>query len=213
MPKAKLYRFAQLDDPPQEVELPEEVFSGPVHRDLLWRAVRVYLLNQRQGTAKAKTRGEVAGGGRKPWRQKGVGRARHGSIRSPIWRHGGVTFGPQPGKRRLTLPKKMRRRALRAALAARAQEQRVLVIDSLDFPRPRTKDGRQVLEKLSCPESTLVVLSPQEWEVRRIKSFSNLPRVECVRADSLTTHQVLAHEHLLFTQQALAALVRRLSHA
>lgn len=212
MPKAKLYRFANLDDPPQEVELPE-VFSGPIKRDLLWRAVRVYLLNQRQGTAKAKTRAEVAGGGRKPWRQKGVGRARHGSIRSPIWRHGGVTFGPLPGKRRLALPKRMRRQALISALAARAQEERVLLIDSLDFPRPRTKDGRRVLEKLSCPESTLVVLSPDEWEIRRTKSFSNLPRVECVRADSLTTYQVLAHENLLFTEKALDALARRLSHA
>jgi len=210
MPKAKLYRFDALDAGPEEIEVPAEVFGGPVHKDLLYRAVRVFLANQRQGTAKAKTRGEVSGGGRKPWRQKGTGRARHGSIRSPIWRHGGVTFGPRPHKVRLSLPKRMRKKALISALSARLQEGGLAVIDRLGFPRPRTKDGIMLLRKLECPERTLVVVAPDEYRVPVVKSFSNIPGVSCMRSDFLSAYHVLAHEGLLVTKGALDALVGRL---
>jgi large subunit ribosomal protein L4 len=213
MLKAKLYRFEALDAEPEEVEIPEELFGAPVKHDLLYRAVRVYLANQHQGTAKAKTRGEVAGGGRKPWRQKGTGRARHGSIRSPIWRHGGVTFGPVPRRVRLELPKKMRRRALISALSARYREGGLALIDKLAFPRPRTKDGIAVLEKTALPTKTLVVVAPEEYRMEVSKSFSNIPGVECVRADFLSTYQVLAHQGLLLTLGAVEALRGRLSHA
>ena len=213
MPKAKLYRFEALDAGPEEVEVPEELFGAPVNRDLLYRAVRIYLTNQRQGTAKAKTRGEVAGGGRKPWRQKGTGRARHGSIRSPIWRHGGVTFGPVPRKVRLSLPKRMRRKALVSALSARCQDGCLVLVDRLGFERPRTKDGLRFLSQVECPKSTLVVVAPQEWRVEVTKTFSNIPGVECVRSDFLSTYHVLAHEGLVMTQGAVEALSGRLSHA
>ena len=213
MPKAKLYRFDALDAGPEEVEVPEALFGGPVNRDLLYRAVRIFLLNQKQGTAKAKTRGEVAGGGRKPWRQKGTGRARHGSIRSPIWRHGGVTFGPRPRKVRLSLPKKMRRKALISALSARCQEGGLLLIDRLGFERPRTKDGIELLAKLSCPEKTLIVVSPDEHRVEVTKTFSNIPGVACVRSDFLSPYHVIVHDGLLMTQGAVEALAGRLSDA
>ncbi|MCD5407813.1 50S ribosomal protein L4 [Candidatus Bipolaricaulota bacterium] len=212
MPKAKLYRFHALDAGPGEVEVPEALFGGPIHQDLLYRAVRVYLMNQRQGTAKAKTRGEVAGGGRKPWRQKGTGRARHGSIRSPIWRHGGVTFGPVPHKVRLALPKKMRRKALVSALSARCQAGRLVLIDKLGFERPRTKEGLALLEKLASPRKTLVVVAPEEWRVEVTKTFSNIPGVECVRSDFLAAYHVLAYEGLLMTERAVETLARRLGH-
>ncbi|MFN3346766.1 MAG: 50S ribosomal protein L4 [Candidatus Bipolaricaulaceae bacterium] len=213
MPKAKLYRFADPEKEPVEVELPPEVFGAEVSEDLLWRAVRAYLLNQRQGTASTKTRGEVRGGGRKPWPQKHTGRARHGSIRSPIWRHGGVTFGPKPKDWDVELPKTMRRKALVSALSARAQEERVWLIDRLGFPRPKTKEALVLLSRLGLPEKTLVVVAPEEYQVPVYKSFSNIPGVECHRADLLTAYHVLEHEGLLLTEKGLEALVRRLSHA
>ncbi len=213
MPKAKLYRFDDPEKEPVEVELPPEVFGAEVSEDLLWRAVRTYLLNQRQGTASTKTRGEVRGGGRKPWPQKHTGRARHGSIRSPIWRHGGVTFGPKPKDWDVELPKTMRRKALISALSARAQEERVWLIDRLGFARPKTKEALVLLSRLGLPEKTLVVVAPEEYQVPVYKSFSNIPGVGCHRADLLTAYHVLEHEGLLITEKGLEALLRRLSHA
>ena len=209
MPKAKLYRWDDLGAEPEEVEVPEELFGAEVNQDLLWRAVRVYLYNQRRWTASTKTRGEVRGGGRKPWPQKHTGRARHGSIRSPIWRGGGVVFGPKPIKRRLELPRKMRRKALISALSARAQEGNLVLIDKLGFERPRTKEGIRVLEAVGCPEKTLVVVATDEYTVPVYKSFSNIPGVECVRTDGLSVYNVLNHRHLLMTQRAVEEMERR----
>lgn len=213
MPKAKLYRFDDLEAEPVEVELPPEVFGVEVSPDLLWRAVRTHLFNLRQGTASTKDRGEVSGGGRKPWPQKHTGRARHGSIRSPLWRHGGVTFGPKPRDWDLDLPKKMRRKALACALSARAQEGQIWLIDRLGFQRPHTKEAIALLSRLGLPEKTLVVVAPDEYQVPVFKSFSNIPGVECHRADLLTAYEVLEHDAVLLTERAVEALTRRLSHA
>ncbi len=213
MPKAKLYRFDEVTAEPVEVELPPEVFGAEVSVDLLWRAVRTYLSNKRQGTASTKDRGEVSGGGRKPWPQKHTGRARHGSIRSPLWRHGGVTFGPKPRDWDLDLPKKMRRKALICALSARAQEGQIRLIDRLGFQKPRTKEAVALLSRLGLPQKTLVVVAPEEYQIPVYKSFSNIPGVECHRADLLTAYEVLDHDALLLTERAVEALTRRLSHA
>ncbi len=213
MPKAKLYRFDEVTAEPVEVELPPEVFGAEVSVDLLWRAVRTYLSNKRQGTASTKDRGEVSGGGRKPWPQKHTGRARHGSIRSPLWRHGGVTFGPKPRDWDLDLPKKMRRKALICALSARAQEGQIWLIDRLGFQKPRTKEAVALLSRLGLPQKTLVVVAPEEYQIPVYKSFSNIPGVECHRADLLTAYEVLDHDALLLTERAVEALTRRLSHA
>ncbi|MGC9529717.1 MAG: 50S ribosomal protein L4 [Candidatus Bipolaricaulaceae bacterium] len=212
MPKAKLYQFADLDAPPQEVELPAAAFGQPVNRDLLYRAVRVELANRRQGTAQAKSKAQVSGGGRKPWRQKGTGRARHGSIRSPLWRHGGVIFGPRAGSTRLALPKRMRRQALACALSARLAEGELRLVDALAFPRPRTKDGLALLEKLGCTDKTLVVVAPQEYGLAVVRSFSNLPGVTCVRSDALTPYRVVEHPQLVLTQAAAQQLAERVDH-
>lgn len=213
MPKAKLFRFDDPQAEPVEVELPPEIFGVEVSLDLLWRAVRTHLSNLRQGTASTKDRGEVSGGGRKPWPQKHTGRARHGSIRSPLWRHGGVTFGPKPRDWDLDLPKKMRRKALACALSARAQEGQIWLIDRLGFQKPRTKEALSLLSRLGLPEKTLVVVAPEEYEIPVYKSFSNIPGVECHRADLLTAYEVLEHEAVLLTERAVEALARRLSHA
>mgnify|MGYP001147681903 CR=1 FL=1 len=213
MPKAKLFRFDDAQAAPGEVELPPEIFGVEASADLLWRAVRAHLLRRRQGTASTKGRGEVSGGGRKPWPQKHTGRARHGSIRSPLWRHGGVTFGPKPRDWDVDLPKNMKRQALRCALSARAQEGMVFLIDRLGFARPRTKDAVALLSRLGLPGKTLVVVAPEEYEIPVFKSFANIPGVACHRADLLAAYEVLEHDGLLLTQKALDTLLRRLSHA
>ncbi len=212
MPSLRVHRFDDPSGEPTEVAMPEAVFGVPVSTDILHRAVRVYLLNRRQGTAATKTRGAVSGGGRKPWAQKHTGRARHGSTRSPLWRHGGVTFGPQPREWSLSLPIRMRRKALSTALSARYQEGEVQVIDRLGFAKPRTKEAIALLSRLSCPPKTLVVVAPEEHDVPVAKSFRNIPGVTCIRADVLTAYEVLAHDGVLLTQAAVQSLERRLSH-
>lgn len=212
MPNVRLYRFDEPAAEPAEGAVPAAVFGVPVSADLLHRAVRVQLLNRRQGTAATKTRGEVSGGGKKPWAQKHTGRARHGSIRSPIWRHGGVTFGPQPHEWALALPVRMRRKALAMALSARCGGGTVWVIDELKFARPRTKDAIALLARLSCPAKTLVVVAPDEYGVPVANSFRNIPGVACIRADAVSVYDVLGHDGLLLTQRAVRALEERLSH-
>ncbi len=211
MLEANLYRFAALDADPERTEVPEKLFGAEVNEDLLYRAVRVYLQNQRQGTASTRTRAEVAGGGRKPWRQKGVGRARHGTIRSPLWRHGGVTFGPVPGPRRLRLPKRMRRGALVSALSGRYRESALWLVDRLGFDRPHTKAALEVLRRLGCPEKLLVVVSSEEYQVPVVKSLSNIPGVSCARAVSVNAYQVLAHDGLLVTVAGVQELAGRMN--
>lgn len=212
MPKVPVHLFGDPSGEAGQAVLSEAVFGQPVSSDLLYRAVRAQLLNRRQGTAATKTRGEVSGGGRKPWAQKHTGRARHGSTRSPIWRHGGTTFGPQPREWNPRLPTGMRRKALAMALSARCEEGRLQVVDRLEFPRPRTKDAVALLAHLSCPPKTLVVVAPAEYGLSVAKSFSNIPGVTCARADTLTAYDVLNHEALLLTAGAVRALEERLSH-
>lgn len=209
MLETNLYRFDALDGEPERTEVPEVLFGAEVNEDLLHRAVRIFLYNQRQGTASARQRAEVSGGGRKPWRQKGVGRARHGTIRSPLWRHGGVTFGPVPGPRRLRLPKRMRRGALVSALSARYQEDALWLIDRLGFERPRTKDGLEVMQKLGCPDKVLVIIGSDEYQVPVTKSLSNIPGVSCVGAASVNAYQVLAHDGLVATLGGVQELAGR----
>ncbi len=209
MLETDLYQFDALDGEPRRAEVPEALFGSEVNEDLLHRAVRVYLYNQRQGTASAKTRAEVSGGGRKPWRQKGVGRARHGSSRSPLWRHGGVTFGPVAGARRLRLPKRMRRGALVSALSARYRDGALWLVDRLGFETPRTKHGLEVLRKLKCPQKVLVLVSSDEYDVPVVKTLSNIPGVNCARAATVHAYHVLAHDGLLATLAAVDELVGR----
>lgn len=212
MPNVRVYRFDDATAAPAEATVSAAVFGVPVSADLLHRAVRVQLLNRRQGTAATKTRGEVSGGGKKPWAQKHTGRARHGSTRSPIWRHGGVTFGPRPREWNLALPARMRRRALSAALSSRCEGGMVWVIDELKFARPRTKDAIALLARLSCPEKTLVVVAPDEYGAAVANSFRNIPGVACLRADAVSVVDVLGHDGLLLTERAVRALEERLSH-
>ena len=182
--------------------LPDDLFAQQVNEHLLWLSVKSHLGNQRQGTAKVKTRGEVSGGGRKPWRQKGTGRARSGSNTSPLWPGGGRAFGPKPRDYRTELPKAQRRRALLAALSLRAGENAVTVIDQLSFDAPRTKHMAEALGRLGLADKrTLLVLDRADMNV--VKSCRNLPNLRTTLAHQMNPYDLLDCEALLITQAGL----------
>lgn len=190
-----------------ELSVAQDVFSYPVKDHLLYEAVISYRANQRRGTASTKTRGEVRGGGRKPWRQKGTGRARAGSIRSPIWRKGGVTFGPKPRHYGYSLPKNVKRNALKSALSLKWEEKQLLVLNALEFKEPKTKEGANFLEKLKL-DSALIVDSHQNKNL--FLSLRNIPKVKVIDSRQLTVYDVLNHEWLVFSQNAFESLIERL---
>ncbi len=188
-------------------ELPAEIFDARVSVPLMHQVVVAALAARRAGTHSTKTRGEVAGGGRKPWRQKGTGRARHGSIRSPIWTGGGVAHGPKPRSYEMRVNKKMKRSALRSALTDALRSGKLAVVDELSFDEPRTKRAVAVLEALGLEGKVLLVLPGPQEDVER--SFRNLPNVRIAYAGSLGTYEVLAADRVLFTAAALDALEGR----
>lgn len=208
MVEAKLYTFDGTSEP-QVVELDEGIFDAKVNPDLLHRAVRMQLTNRRQGTSASKGRGEVRGGGRKPWRQKGTGRARAGSRRSPLWVGGGVTFGPKPRSYHVKLTKKMRQGALASALSDRAHEGKVILLDRIGFEEPKTKAALSLLDRLQTTTTTLVVVAAGEHSRPVKKSFSNLPRVKCLACAGVNVYDILRHEKLVFTLGALDELKER----
>jgi len=205
MVEAKVYSFAEGAGP-QTVALDERLFGGEVNKDLLYRMVRVQMANRRQGTSCTKTRGEVRGGGRKPWRQKGTGRARQGSRRSPLWVGGGTTFGPKPRDYSMNLTKKMRAGALVSALSDRAQEGRVVLVDQMGFAEPKTKAAVALLGRLGVSGSTLIVVSSSEYDRSVKKSFTNLPYVKCIAGCGVNVYDVLRHDYLVMTTGAVEEL-------
>jgi len=205
--KVMLYKFDGGE--PEEILLNERLFGEEINKDLLYRAVQRQLTNLRQGTHSTKMRGEVAGGGKKPWPQKYTGRARHGSRRSPIWRGGGITFGPKPKEYNYKLPQKMRQKALRIALSAKYQEQQLALIDKIAFEKPKTKEGLKLLERFNFPAKVLVMISKDENSMPVKRSFSNIPNVRCLATEGATVYDLLKYESLLLTQKALKELEAR----
>jgi len=188
-----------------KVSLPGELFGEKMNETLLAQAVRVYLANKRQGTASTKTRGEVDGSTAKIYRQKGTGRARHGSKRAPIFVHGGVVFGPKPRDYSLALPQKMRRKALFCALSAKVQDNCLKVITGLEELAPKTKAFVSVLEKLHIANTTvLVVMSEEKDNLKR--ASRNLQGVMPVGATRLNAYDVLRAKHILVMKDAVSAL-------
>jgi large subunit ribosomal protein L4 len=185
-------------------ELPAELFDAPVNVAVMHQVVVAGMAAQRAGTHSTKTRGEVSGGGRKPWRQKGTGRARHGSIRAPQWTGGGVAHGPKPRSHDLRVNKKMKRLALRSALTDAARSGKLAVVDGLAFEGPRTKDAVAVLEALSLGGRVLLVLPFPEEAAE--KSFRNLDLVKIAYPGNLGTYDLLYADSVLFTSEALDAL-------
>jgi large subunit ribosomal protein L4 len=193
-----------------ELQLKEEVFGVEPNHTLMHQAVLSYLANQRQGTHSTKTRGEVRGGGRKPWRQKGTGRARQGSIRAPQWVGGGVVFGPRPRDYSFYLSKKERRLALRSALSAKLADGEIKVVEELEIEEPKTKKMEEILRSLGIEgENTLIVT--EEMNPVVILSARNLPYVVgVVEAKDLTTYDVLSAKYLVMTKKAVEIVEDRL---
>lgn len=186
------------------VELREDVFGVKVNEALLHEAVRHYLASLRRGTHKTKTRAEVRGGGRKPWRQKGTGRARHGSRRSPLWRHGGTIHGPQPRDYSYALPRKMLLGALRSALTAKLAAEKMTVVEKLDLAEHKTKALRGILDRLGVEKSLLIVETAENLNLQR--ASRNLTGVKLVETRAVHAYDLLAHERVLFSQAAVEKL-------
>jgi large subunit ribosomal protein L4 len=189
-----------------EFELLDEVFSGEINDGLLWEAVTHYRAAMRQGTASTKTRGLVSGAGRKLWKQKGTGRARIASIRSPLWRGGGTVHGPKPRSYEYAFPKKKLMGALRSAIAAKIAEGKLTVVDSFDVAEAKTKLYRTALNKLEAGKTTLLVESSQQLGEKLYLGSRNLEGVELVLSSEVHPYDLLRYEHAVFSREAFEAL-------
>lgn len=189
-----------------DIKLDVEVFGIEPNLNVLHQVVTAQLAGARAGTASTKRRSQVRGGGRKPWRQKGLGRARHGSIRSPIWVGGGIAHGPQPRDYAQRTPKKMKRLALRSALSARAAESAIKVIEDIDWSSPKTKQAVGLLDAMDAQGKTLVVLTQLDGSAGR--SFRNLPKVRLVEPGHLTAYDVLWSDQVIFTSHTVGSVGR-----
>lgn len=187
-----------------EVELRDDIFAAPVHEAVMHQALLRQLANARLGTANTKTRSDVRGGGRKPWRQKGTGRARQGSTRAPQWRKGGVVFGPHPRKYTQAMPRKMRRLALRSALSAKAAEEQIIVVQDLAMDEPKVKRMVEVLNNLSADSSTLILLPERNETVEM--STRNLPDVKTLRAHYLNVRDLFAYDYVVMPVEAIQTI-------
>ena len=199
MPNVALYNISGKQV--GEIELSEDIFGANVNVEAMHQVVKMYLANQRQGTQSALTRAEVSGGGIKPWRQKGTGRARHGSIRSPQWRHGGIVFAPKPRSYRYTVPKKIRRIALKSALSSKVKENNLLVIDELNLDVPKTKQVVSMLENLKVDSKTLIVIAENNENV--VKSARNIKGVKTTLVNTLNVYDILNYDKFIITKDAV----------
>lgn len=184
-----------------EVQISDELFDTPMNVGLVHQAFIRQRANARAGTASTKQRGEVRGGGRKPWRQKGTGRARAGTIRSPLWRGGGVTFGPKPRSYRQDMPKKMRRLALRCSLSDKQANSKLTIIDGLNIEKPSTKTLAGVLQALHLERSILLVTDETQSSI--VLSARNIPKVKTLPVSHLNINDLIRHDHLLITLKAV----------
>jgi len=188
----------------RDLQIADEIFGARPNQSLLWESVKQFLASERRGTHATKSRGEVRGGGKKPWRQKGTGRARAGSIRSSLWRHGSIAHGPQPRDYSYALPKGMLRGALRAALATKFQEHKLTVVDQFNLGEPKTKGFTGVLAKLGLEQGVLVVDDAVNSNLKL--SSRNVKGCDLVRRHELHPYHVLSHNQLLISEGALTRL-------
>ncbi|MBR3836942.1 MAG: 50S ribosomal protein L4 [Clostridia bacterium] len=202
MPNVKVYDMAgQVTG---EIALSEELFGAEVNKSVLHSVVRAYLINQRQGTQSTKTRSEVSGGGKKPWKQKGTGRARQGSTRSPQWTHGGIALGPKPRTFHVSVNKKVKRIALKSALSAKLADNEIVVVDGLKATEYKTRPMVEMLRALDAERKPLVVLP--EVDKVLIKSFANIPGATTCQANNLNVYQILNHRKMVISKQAVEVM-------
>jgi large subunit ribosomal protein L4 len=205
MPKLEL--FNQKNEKVGSVDLSDAVFGTEINRALVHQVIKAQLADRRQGTAKTKVKSEVRGGGRKPFKQKGTGNARQGSIRSPIMVGGGQNFGPQPRSYAERTPKEMMRGALRSALSDRVKAAKVLVLDKLTFAKPETQEAARILKEVFKIENALLVSQPDK---NTELSVRNLKGVKVLRTEGINVYDIVKHDWLILTQDAVKALETRL---
>ncbi len=192
------------------LELNDKLFNGKVNKALLQQVVTMYLANQRKSFAKVKDRSEVRGGGKKPWRQKGTGRARAGSIRSPLWRSGGVVFGPKAKDWYYKVPKNIRRQALTCSLNAKLNEESITVIDEFKLDSHKTKGISTILKDLKLSNDKVVIISGKT-NANMVRAAKNISNVDCVRAEDINAYQILVSDKVLLEKEALTVIEKRLS--
>lgn len=186
-----------------QIELNDGIFGVEVNIPVMHQVVVAHLANLRQGTQSAKTRAEVRGGGKKPWRQKGTGHARQGSIRAPQWVGGGVVFAPKPRDYSMKINKKVRRLALKSALSSKVEEQKIVVLESLELAQIKTKEMKKVLDTFKI-DNALVVMDGENQNV--VLSARNIPGVKTMRADMINAYDVLKHDTFIVTKDAVAKI-------
>jgi large subunit ribosomal protein L4 len=186
-----------------DITLNEKVFNVAVNTAVLHQTVVAQLANKRQGTQSAKTRAEVRGGGIKPWRQKGTGRARQGSIRSPQWAGGGIVFAPKPRDYRITLPKSMRKVAMKSALTSKVLDNNMIVLESLEFNAPKTKDFMKMLGAFEAKKALIITL---ESNNNVYKSARNIPGISVIPVNNINVYDLLKYEKLIITQDAVSRI-------
>jgi large subunit ribosomal protein L4 len=194
------------------LELADEIF-GAVNEDLLWEAVKQYRAAQRAGTHATKARWQVSGSGKKLWRQKGTGRARIGSIRSPLWRHGGTVHGPQPRSYEYAFPRKKLQGALRSALAAKFADGKLVVVNAFDVKEVKTKAFREALDKLKVDKTALLIEVPKHGNRNLELSSRNLEGIELVAGNEVHPYHLLRYDHAIFTQPAIEKLQASLKNS
>lgn len=199
MPKVNVYNMQ--GELVEEMELSEEIFGVEINEHVVYEVVKNQLANKRQGTQSAKTRAEVRGGGRKPWRQKGTGRARQGSIRSPQWKGGGVVFAPKPRDYSYSVPKKVRRLALKSVLTDKLQNNEMIVVDQLSFDAPKTKEMKKVLANLKADRKALIVMAEKDANV--IRSANNIPNVATALVNTINVYDILKYNSFIITKEAV----------
>ncbi|MDH5185814.1 MAG: 50S ribosomal protein L4 [candidate division WOR-3 bacterium] len=195
----------------EEINLPENIFNQKSNPGLIWEAIRNHLANQREGNAKTKSKGEVSGGGKKPWRQKHTGRARHGSIRSPIWVGGGVVFGPSPRDYSVQMPKKKKQKALLVALSDKMKTSALKVISDLTLETNKTKEMAKVLSGLGLKETrTLILLDSISEDLKH--AARNIPNLNLKRAKDLNIYDVVGAEKIIFSKNGIEQFIANYSN-
>jgi large subunit ribosomal protein L4 len=191
------------------LELSDKIFNGKVNKFLIQQVINMYLANQRRSFAKVKTREEVRGGGKKPWRQKGTGRARAGSIRSPLWRGGGITFGPAPKDWHYQVPKKIKRLALISSINAKLNEGNVIVLDEFNLSSHKTKELLSVLKAMKLDTDKSLII-PGKTEVNLLRASNNIKKLVMARVEDVNAYDILVNNKIVFEKDALKKLEKRL---
>ncbi|HSH36140.1 50S ribosomal protein L4 [Schnuerera sp.] len=199
MPKVNVYNI--LGEQVGEIELKEDIFGVEVNQHVLYEVVKNQLANKRQGTQSVKTRAEVRGGGRKPWRQKGTGRARQGSIRAPHWVGGGVAFAPKPRDYSYKVPKKVKRLAMKSALSSKVLNDELVVLEELNLEEPKTKEMIKILGNIKAGKKALIVMD--EKNINVIKAARNIPNVETTFVNTLNVYDILNYDSFIITKDAV----------